>query len=113
MSATILSLPAAACGPASERAGRSSGLALRVALSCLLLSTTVLQRFGINFGSYSLNVAVVAMYACLGVAALQGALQLSQLRLLLYAACLTVASASLLVNQSFAQTDRSSVSSLL
>jgi hypothetical protein len=91
----------------------SSGLGLRVALSFLLLSTTVLQRFGINFGAYSLNMALIGMYGYLAVAAASGALALSQRRLLLYLACAGVALASWLVNANFAREDRSSVSSLL
>lgn len=96
----------------SAEADAPSG-ALRSAISVALLSTTVLQSVGINFGSYSLNAALLGMYGCLGVAALSGALVLSRRRLAGYAACITLALASLLVNANFAQVDRSSLSSYL
>jgi hypothetical protein len=90
-----------------------SGTVLRIALSVLLLSTTLLQRFGINFGSYSLNVALLGMYGCLVVAGLSGLLALSHQRLVLYVACVTVALASLVINANFARADHSSVTSFL
>lgn len=86
---------------------------LRLALSALLLSTTVLQSMGINFGSYSLNAALLGVYGCLAVAALSRVLVLSLRRLALYVACVTVALASLLVNANFAGQNRSSLSSYL
>jgi hypothetical protein len=96
----------------SAEAGAASA-ALRSAISVALLSTTVLQSIGVNFGSYSLNAALLGMYGCLGVAALSGALVLSRRRLAGYAACITLALASLLVNANFAQVDRSSLASYL
>jgi hypothetical protein len=89
------------------------GTALRLALSFLLLSTTVLQSLGINFGTYSLNTALLGMYGCLLVAGLSGALALSHRRLVLYVTGVTVALTSLLVNASFARQDDSSGSSFL
>src|SRR5688572_29075177 len=83
--------------------GSGRGLALRIALSCLLLSTTVLQSLGVNFGTYSLNTALLGMYGCLLVAGLSNALALSHRRLVLYVTCVTVALMSLLVNASFAR----------
>jgi hypothetical protein len=114
----IAALPIAARGHSLEGASRRSAeaagaRALRVAISVALLSTTVLQSLGINFGAYSLNAALVGMYGCLGVAALSGALVLSRRRVALYAACITLALASLLVNANFARVDRSSLSSYL
>lgn len=97
----------------SAEADAAGGRALRVAISVVLLSTTVLQSTGINFGSYSLNAALLGMYACLGVAALSGALALSRRRLAAYAAGITLALASLLANANFAQVDRSSLASYL
>lgn len=85
---------------------------LRRALAGLLLSTTVLQSLGLNFGSYSLNMALVGVYTCLAVAGLSGALALSHRRLLLYVLAITVALTSLLLNQHLARIDRSSTSSL-
>lgn len=87
--------------------------ALRLAITGVLLSATVLQSAGINFGSYSLNSALLGMYACLAVAALFGGLGFSRRRLVLYVACVTVALASLLVNANFAGIERSSLSSYL
>lgn len=96
-----------------EASSQRGGLALRVALTCLLLSTTVLQSFGVNFGSYSLNMALLGMYGCLAVGALSGAIELNHRRLVLYVSCVTVALASLFVNANFARADSSSLSSFL
>lgn len=86
-------------------------LLLRYALGGLLLSTTVLQSLGLNFGAYSLNMALLGVYACLAVAGLSGALALSHRRLVLYVLALTAALTSLLLNQNLARVDRSSTSS--
>ncbi|HTQ08034.1 MAG TPA: hypothetical protein VMI54_29475 [Polyangiaceae bacterium] len=63
------------------------GFGLRAAFVALLLATTVGQRFGLNFGSYSLNAALPAMYGLLAVGVLAGALVISGRRLLAYGAC--------------------------
>jgi len=112
---SVLDAAAFVARAAGMREGEAAAgsLALRFAISALLLSATVLQSIGINFGSYSLNAALVGVYGCLGVALLSGALALSRRRLLLYVACLTVALASLLVNANFARADRSSLASYL
>jgi hypothetical protein len=93
-------------------APRSGAALLRRALAGLLLSTTVLQSMGLDLGAYSLNTALVGMYACLAVASLSGALALSHRRLVLYVLALTMALASLLVNKNLALVDRSSTASL-
>jgi hypothetical protein len=96
-----------------ERSLIRGGAALRIAVSCVLLSTTVGQSLGINFGSYSLNMALLGMYGCLAVAAASGVLSLSHRRLVLYVAGMTAALTSFLVNANFARGDQSSLSSLL
>ena len=97
LSAAVSSSPLAAPGGAAK-----------VGVTALLVSVTVLQRLGINFGSYSLNVALPAMYGLLIVAALTGVLAVSAPRLILYGVCASIALASTIVNA-----ERSSVSSLL
>ncbi len=72
---------------------------VRAGLVALLLSATVLERFGVNAGSLSTSVALVVGYAFLGIAALAGALSLSFERCLLFGVCLTVGLLSLLVNE--------------
>jgi hypothetical protein len=90
-----LSEPDAAPVPRARRA-------LRAAFVALLLAITVGQRFGLNFGSYSLNLALPAMYTLLAVAVLSGVLLLSLKRLLLYGACVALALQSAMANASHA-----------
>ncbi|HTV24461.1 MAG TPA: hypothetical protein VMG12_37480 [Polyangiaceae bacterium] len=99
--------------PLAREGARRRALALRVAITGVLLSATLLQSTGINFGSYSLNAALLGMYLCLAVGAVFGGLGFSLRRLLLYVACVGVALASLLVNANFAGIERSSLSSYL
>ncbi len=72
---------------------------LRWAFVFLLISTTLLERFGVNFTTYSLNAAWIGMYAFLGAAVLSGALLLSPSRLMLYGGCVGVAIVSALANE--------------
>ena len=83
-------------------------LVLRAGLVFLLLSATILERFGLNSGTASVSLALVAGYGFVAVAAVAGALSLSFERCLLYGSCLSVALVSLLCNES-----ASSPSSLL
>lgn len=83
----------------------SSGRALRVAFVALLLAITVGQRLGVNLGSYSLNLALPAMYALLVIAALSGVLLLSLKRLFLYGLCIAVGLASAMTNSTHASSD--------
>jgi hypothetical protein len=78
-----------------------------VAFVFLILAVTVLQRFGLNFGDYSLNAALLAIFALLVVAALTRVLAVSPVRLVLYGICMSIALLSALVNE-----HSSSVSSL-
>jgi hypothetical protein len=86
---------------------RSSAL-LRFGLVVVLLSATVLERFGITAGAASASLALFAGYVFLALAAVAGALSVSFERCLLYGICLSVALISLLFNES-----ASSPSSLL
>lgn len=86
---------------------------LRAGLAGLLISTTILQRFGLNFGSYSLNAALLAIFVFLLLAWASGALMLSLTRLALYAVALGVAATSFAINSSFSGKDQASLSSLL
>lgn len=79
---------------------------LRAGLLSVLLSTTVLQRFGLNLGEFSLGAGLAAMYGLLGIATFCGALRLSIRRLTLYGVCGLVVLASTLANYA-----RASVSS--
>jgi hypothetical protein len=65
----------------------------------LILAITLLQRFGLNFGSYSLNAALVAMFLFLAVAAAAGGLGVSGVRLCLYGVCMVAALSSALLNE--------------
>jgi hypothetical protein len=112
--AVSLSAPSAPHGMVApnERA-QPSDLGLRLALLGVLLSATVFQRFGLNLGSYSVNVALVAMYGLLLVATWKGRLELSADRALLLALCVSFATLSLLLNTSVASGAKASLWSLL
>ena len=73
--------------------------ALRVATFSLLLSVTVLERFGFTAGAISISAAMLAIYPFLAVAGLAGQLVLSLERTLLYGACMAIALASLIANE--------------
>ncbi|RYZ02344.1 MAG: hypothetical protein EOO73_32075 [Myxococcales bacterium] len=72
---------------------------LRAATLLLLLSVTVLERFGLTAGAVSISAAMLAIYPFLGIAGLAGQLVLSLERTLLYGLCMAVALSSLLVNE--------------
>jgi hypothetical protein len=92
---------------ASSQSSRG-GSALSWAFTVLLLSVTVLERFGINLGTYSLNAALPAMYGLLMIAALNGVLCVSVRRLTVYLLSLAAAAVSMFFNQ-----DRSSTTSMI
>ncbi len=73
---------------------------LRSSLVFVLLSATILERFGFSSGAASINLALVAGYAFVAAAAIAGALSLSFERCLLFGLCLSVALTSLLFNES-------------
>jgi hypothetical protein len=85
------------------------GAAVRAALVLLLVWATVLQRFGVNG---ALSGTLVVGYGFLTVAALAGALLISIKRLILYAVCMAIATASLLLNQAQPLVVRASLPSL-
>jgi hypothetical protein len=92
-----------AWAPALGNRPRIDGAALtRASWLALLAAVTVLQRFGLNFGSYSLNVGLPAIYLLLVTAALSGVLVLSPARLVLFAICGCLALLSTLANDSTA-----------
>lgn len=72
---------------------------LRVATVTLLLSVTVLERFGLSSGAVSVSAAMLAVYPFLGVVGVAGQLVLSRERTLLYGVCMAIGLASLLVNE--------------
>src|SRR4051812_36265571 len=81
---------------------------VRGGMLLLLLSVTVLERFGLNAGPASASAALLVGYLFLVVAGVSGALSLSLSRCWLYGICVCVGLASLLCNES-----ASSVTSLL
>ncbi len=72
--------------------------AMRGAMLMLLVSATLLQRFGVGVGEFSITPALVAIYVVLGVAAVCGALAISTTRLLLYFGLVVVGVASAMCN---------------
>lgn len=88
-------------------------LALRTSLVTMLISVTVLQRIGLNFGSFSLSAALVAAYGVLICASAFKCLMLSLSRLILFFACLAPAFASYWINSQYSRTDITSFNSLL
>lgn len=96
-------------GQSKERA------VVRAAIVLVLLSCTLLERFGLNpgGGGYALKPAMFSIYLLVGVAVIARQLVLSTERLLLYLVCLGVVVASMLINLNVADVDRSSMSSFL
>jgi len=87
---SFLAVPA----PAAPRAD-----AVGKAVAVVLFAIIILQRFGLNLGSYSLSPTLPAVYGLLGVALFQRVLTVSLPRLIVYALCMTVALASTLLNE--------------
>jgi hypothetical protein len=93
--------------PSASHVSKGRGL-VRAAVILLLLSATVLQRFGVAAGELSASAALLAVYVFMAVASVAGALVFSAERALWFGVCLSIALVSLLLNDSSA-----SVSSLL
>jgi len=107
MSLAASALPDLSRARPSESSGTRQA-PLTIAITALLLSVTVLERFGINFGSYSLNLALPVMYGVLLFAAFTGALAVSMPRLIVYLLCMATAVISMFLNP-----ERSSSTSLM
>jgi hypothetical protein len=75
---------------------------LRAATLMLLLSVTVLERFGLTAGAVSISAAMLAIYPFLAIAGVAGQLVLSLERTLLYGVCMAVALSSLLMSEQIA-----------
>jgi hypothetical protein len=88
-------------------------LALQALATLVVLSVTVFNRFGINLGPYSLSFSLIFIYALVAVALVSGELAIAPRRFLGYCACVVVATASFILNTSYAPIDRSSWTSLL
>jgi hypothetical protein len=88
-----MSAAAATAHPRTRRA-------LRGGMLLLLLSATVLERFGISSGAASVSVALLAGYLFLALAGAAGVLSLSLTRCWLYGVCMCVGLVSLLFNES-------------
>jgi hypothetical protein len=88
---------ASAAGPATRVPARRR--LVQAGLLLVLLSATVLQRFGVNAGALSTSAALIAIYVFLALAGLAGALAISSTRVMLCAACLCVALSSLMLNE--------------
>lgn len=105
--------PQSALSNASDGSDLGRHRAVRASIVFILLSVTVLQRFGVNLGSYSLNMAIIAMYVAIATALLAGSLQLSRERLILVFAGLAVAMLSLLANNASPKASASSMMLLI
>lgn len=79
----------------------------------VLVAATLFARFGINFGSYSLDFAFVALYILLAALLYSGHSEIDESMGLLYVVGMGVAALSLVVNDGFSPVNRSSSSSLL
>ena len=85
----------------------------RLLLILVILSATVLSRFGINLGTYSVNFSLIAIYVLIGFTLLSGNLIIEPRRLFAYYICVAVACTSFLVTKHFGHVDRASWTSLL
>jgi hypothetical protein len=98
----------------TRRPGRDLAPAvLRVLVVCVLASVLIFCRFGLNLGAYSLEPALIALYALVVGAYACDCLEVSLLRLALLASGLAVGAASYWINTECARVDASSASSLL
>ena len=103
-------MPAAVPG-LFARSWLRSGVLVPVAIVALMLGCTALQRFGLTLGGASLNAAHFAAYFLLAAAALSGRLVVHGTRFALYCALLSLAGVSLVVNDTFAAQDGTSITS--
>ncbi len=102
--------------PALATADAQSPASVRAIRWCIvfvLLSTTVLARFGVNVGGESLPVSLAALYALLAALALAKHTRVAGTTMLLYGCVLLLAYTSWFINSSYAPVNRSSPSSLL
>lgn len=104
--------PIRATDPTQEVPVAFSGVR-RLLLILVILSATVLSRFGINLGTYSLNFSLIAIYVLIGFELLSGNLIIDPRRLFAYYICVAVASTSFLVNKGFGHIDRASWTSFI
>lgn len=104
--------PKPAVGPTHEVPVPLAG-ACRLSLILVVLSVTVLSRFGINLGTYSLSFSLIAIYILVAFALLSGNSRIDLRRLWAYCICVVVALASFVINTGFVHADRPSWTSLL
>lgn len=98
---------------AAETSTAGSLRAIRWCTVFVILTTTVLARFGINFGGGSIPVSLLALYALLAALALSKRTQVAGTAMVLYGCLLVVAYVSWFINSSYAPVNRTSPSSLL
>lgn len=82
-------------------------------MALVLVATTLFARFGINFGNYSLDLALVALYILLAAVLYSGRSTIDESMALLYVAAMGVAALSFIVNDGLSSVARSSPNSLL
>lgn len=111
MSAASAACASDATSP-EERRGESVHT-IRVCTVIVLLSTTVLARFGVELGGESLSVSLAAFYALLGALIVSKQSRVEGTTLLLYGSVLFVAYLSWFINTSYGAVSRSSPTSLL
>jgi hypothetical protein len=81
-----------------ESQSHNLNFTVRVLISFLISTIFIFPQFGLNFGSYSLNFSLVAMYALLAVCALYGIFRPTLSRLIFYGLMLFCGLASLCIN---------------
>jgi hypothetical protein len=110
--ASTISIPLEVDRPAAPDKSRSL-LFERSTFTVVILSVTVFSRFGINFGSYSLNFSLVVIYALLVASSWCGRLAIAPLRFILFCVCILVGVTSFVLNTNLTLVDHASWTSLL
>jgi hypothetical protein len=105
--------PLVASAPDTHAQSGSSFRAIHYCIVFVLLSTTVLARFGVNLGGESLPVSLAALYALLATLVLSRHSRIEGTTMLLYGTVLLLAYVSWFINTSFGAVNRSSPTSLL
>lgn len=96
-----------------SRSWLRDGSGVRFAVLLLILSCTVLQRFGLTVGETSLSAGLIAAYLLLLLALAGGELAVMSGRLALYCTLMLIAGTSLVLNHATSRAGEISVSSML
>lgn len=108
-----LALPPALRWPDATDSEAELPRMVRLALVFVMVSITILSRFGINFGQYSQGLGLIAMYVLVAALLATGVVRLDLKSASFYVIAVTVALLSYTVNSNAADGDNLSTNSLM